>query len=112
MRQRTAEPYGCSEVASLIAAHWITIVGSAACSADSRSRANVAMPHCRGGLVDTKAIDRLLDDFEFKWSGMAVRRRRLSAEPVQHVCHRRNHQAHRGIGRTIVDAQYTGWRVQ
>ena len=62
MRQRTCGPYGWIEYSSLIAAHEKRARGSAVCIARARSDVKVAMPHWRGGLVETSAT----------WSGLAA----------------------------------------
>src|SRR6266699_924721 len=97
------------DVASLMAAHWISTDLPAAFNARSRSLENVAMPHWRGGLVATNAIDRLLSSARLGWrSGMCFRWRRLCTEPVQDLSDLSGHESHAGVGGAVVEAQRTG----
>src|SRR5207244_11485420 len=92
--------------ASSMAAHWMSTDSSAAFRPRSRSLAKVAMPHCRGGQVDTNATDRLRPRTRFEWSGIACRRSRLGAQPVQDLSNLRTHKPHAGIGGSVIHAQF------
>src|SRR5438105_2093781 len=96
------------DVASLIAAHWMSTDLSADCSARSRSRENVAMPHCRGGQVATKAIDRLRWGTRFGWSGIRCRRSRLGAQPVQDLSNLRGHQTDACVRSAVIQPHRAG----
>src|SRR5436309_13325498 len=100
------------DVASLIAAQWMRVDGSAAMSACSRSREKVAMPHWRGGHVATNATESalavaviksipFLDLVAGEMAGCA----RLAAQPVQDVRDTRGDQSHARIGCSVVQAQ-------
>src|SRR5437868_8285293 len=112
MRQRTSGPYGCMELASLIAAHWTNTDSSAAFKARSRSRENVAMPHCRGGQVATKATDRLRSSTRFACLVMCRQRSRLGAQPVEDVSDLRGHESHAGVCRAVVQTQFARGAVE
>src|ERR1051326_3610866 len=100
------------EVASLMAAHWMSTERSAALSARSRSLENVAMPHCRGGHVATNAIDRLRGSAGSGYLCMCDCRCRLRTQPVQHVSNLSCHECNAGIGRAVVHPQFARSRVE
>src|SRR5579864_1750324 len=100
------------EVASLMAAHWMSTERSAALSARSRSLENVAMPHCRGGQVATNAMDRLCCNARFGCLSISDSRCGLRPEPLQHVSNLSGHQANGSVGRTVVHTQFARWHVQ
>src|SRR5579864_3865278 len=100
------------EVASLMAAHWMSTERSAALSARSRSLENVAMPHCRGGQVATKAIERLRCSARSGCLSICGCRCWLRSEPLQHISNLGGHQGNGGVGRTVVHAQFARRLVQ
>src|SRR5438132_5587216 len=94
------------EVASLMAAHWMSTDSSAAFRANSRSLEKVAMPHCRGGHVATNATVRLRSSARFGCLNTCCRRSRLGAQPVQDLPDLCGHQSHAGIGRAVIHSQF------
>src|SRR5947209_13354385 len=93
------------DVASLMAAHWMSTDSSAACRARSRSLENVAMPHCRGGQVATNATDKLRCSARFGCLIICFDRSRLGAQPIQDVSNLCGHESNARVGRTVVHAQ-------
>src|SRR5260370_22050677 len=91
-----------------MAGQWISTELVAAFNAGSRSLANVAMPHWRGGLVATNAIDRLLASARLGGrSGMCFRWRRLCTQPIQDLTDLSGHESHAGVRSAGVEAQRT-----
>src|SRR5437764_2890575 len=100
------------DVASLMAAHWMSTDSSAACRAGARSLENVAMPHCRGGQVATNATDKLRSSARFGCLGasdgilvMCYHRSRLSTQPIQDVSNLCGPESNARVGRSVVHAQ-------
>src|SRR5579872_816045 len=99
------------DVASLIAAQWMRVDGSAAMSACSRSRENVAMPHWRGGQVATNAIESALavaviktDSCLDSVAGEVVGRAGLATQPAQNVGGARGNQRQTRVSGAVVQA--------